>query len=104
MKLSKVQQEVINCLGDGYSMIQAYDTPPVVDGPFRHQQGVVSCTVPTKNKLLSLNLIYFTESGSIKFYRLTTEGKAAVNGKPTDWTQIARGSWSSGIVSDSEEV
>jgi hypothetical protein len=96
MKLSPAQQEVINCLGDGYSMIQAYDTPPVLEGCYRHQLG--SCTVPTKNKLLSLNLIFFSESGGIKFYRLTPAGKAAVNGKPTDWAQPQ------GISSDSGEV
>ena len=94
MKLSKVQQNIINCLGDGYSMIQAYDTPPTVEGRFRHQ--CESCSVATKNKLLALKLISFRDNGGIKFYELTPEGKAAVNGKPIDWTQPQ------GIASDSE--
>jgi len=85
LRLSKAQQEVINCLGACYSMIQPYDQPIQFEGKMYFQNSIpdtVRCSIPTKDRLLKLNIITFHESGDMKFYQLTEYGKRCVNSKP----------------------
>lgn len=88
MKLSKHQQQIINCLGAGYSMIQSYDFPVTLTSKTyysNHRPREEGCSKSTIRKLLELGLIEYAVVDVHRIYSLTELGREHITGKPIEY-------------------